>query len=575
MPNPIGFYKSIFGKQFGLLGIGATAATPNATVEAAADGVTVVGKQQSIASDNLTARAGGGQANALLLTSTFNTVTTVASANDSVKLGPSYPGAFVVVHNDGLNLMQVFASAPDTIDDVATAVGVAQNVNTSVLYFCTVQGEWHSLGGAAVGNFTNVFLTGLLYESPGAGIVASVVRTQAGATVLSKEVNRVDTSTAVALGTLLGDGVALMSAQAGLDIAVINNTANVITMWPLNGSADQINGLGAGVGVPLPPGDVAQFECAANGDWRFEPGFGAAGQMPTMLSMEGITAVSPVAQGTAFQIAAVINHVTTVNAAGAAVALMAAKYGLECAIENATGNPLTVYPFNGSGDTINGLAANAPTTIPGFTTLVFRSASNGTWQSDPFLNGAGLAPNTILQQTGSALTGGARSGGNVSVLVNAAGQGNGADTTDDVIATFALPANAFDVAGRQANITALGKTAANANNKRIKLWWGTTTQTLGLAVVGGTLIADSGVITANNGGWNLSATVTKYGAAGSNTQIGQGAIVAGTVHTGTLPPVLTAAPENAVINITVTGASPTTGAANDVLSQMFDVAFAN
>jgi hypothetical protein len=297
--------------------------------------------------------------------------------------------------------------------------------------------------------------------------------------------------------------------------------------------------------------------------------------MPSMLSMEGITAVNPVAQNTAFPIAAVINHVTNVNAGGAAVALMAAKYGLETAVENATANPLTVYPVNAGTDTINGLAANAPIIIPGFTTVLFRAASNATWQSDPYLNSAGLAPNTVLQQTGSALTGGARSGGNISVTVTAAGQGNGADTTDDVIATFALAANSLDVAGRQAVITALGKTAANANNKRIKLWWGTTTQTLGVAVAGGTLIADSGVVTTNAGGWNLNALVTKYGAAGANTQVGQGAIVVGISHTGTQVPALLTAPENAIINITVTGSSPTTGAANDVLAQMLDVAFSN
>src|ERR1700737_3031452 len=422
-------------------------------------------------------------------------------------------------------------------------------------------------------NYFNVALAGLLFESSAAAIVAGTVRNQGGATPLVKEISRVDTSTAVGNGTIVGDGVALFSTTAGVDAKVINNTANLITVYP-NG-AEQINGLGAGVGVPLPPGDVAVFICAALGDWRFEPGFGAAGQMTTMLSMEGITAVNPVAQNTAFQIVAVINHVTNVNAAGAAVALMACKYGLEAAIENATANPLTVYPVNGGADTINGLAANAPVIIPGFTTVLFRAASNGTWQSDPYLNGAGLAPNTVLQQAGSALTNGVRSGGNISAPVNAAGQGNGADLTDDVIATFALPANAFDVAQRQVTITAIGKFAANANNKRIKLWWGTTTQTLGLAVVGGTLIADSGVSASNAGGWNASAIVTKYGAAGSNTQIGQGSIVAGATHTGTLPPVLLTAAENGVINITVTGASPTTGAANDVLAQMLDVAFAN
>ncbi|KAA0089360.1 hypothetical protein CIW54_07805 [Paraburkholderia sp. T12-10] len=180
-------------------------------------------------------------------------------------------------------------------------------------------------------------------------------------------------------------------------------------------------------------------------------------------------------------------------------------------------------------------------------------------------------------QGGSASTPGfVRTGGNASVQISAAGQGNGADTTDDVLFTYALPANALDADGRQVTITAAGKFAATANNKRVKVWWGTTTQTVGSAVAGGTLIADSGVVTTNNGGWTASVQVSKYGAAGSNTQIATNAqVVAGTSHLGTAVPVALTAAENGTINITVTGSSSTTGAANDVLGQLFDIAFNN
>jgi hypothetical protein len=180
-------------------------------------------------------------------------------------------------------------------------------------------------------------------------------------------------------------------------------------------------------------------------------------------------------------------------------------------------------------------------------------------------------------QGGSAATPGfVHTGGNASVQVSAAGQGNGADTTDDVLFTYALPASALDTAGRQVTIQAAGKFAANGNNKRVKLWWGTTTQTVGAAVAGGTLIADSGVVTTNAGGWNASVQVSKYGASGSNTQLATNAeVVTGATHLGTAAPVALTATESGVINITVTGASSTTGAANDVLGQLFDVAFNN
>src|ERR1700758_2535980 len=98
-----------------------------------------------------------------------------------------------------------------------------------------------------------------------------------------------------------------------------------------------------------------------------------------------------------------------------------------------------------------------------------------------------FSPNGTMQsgaslQGGQAPVGFVRSCGNASVQVSAAGLGNAADTTDDVLFTYALPANALDAAGRQITITAAGKFASTANNKRIKIWWGTTTQTVGSAV---------------------------------------------------------------------------------------------
>jgi hypothetical protein len=192
-----------------------------------------------------------------------------------------------------------------------------------------------------------------------------------------------------------------------------------------------------------------------------------------------------------------------------------------------------------------------------------------------------VAPNgTVLSsaafQGGQATPGFFHSCGNASVQVSAAGQGNAAATTDTVLFTYALPASAFDVAGRQVTITAAGTLGSTANNKRFKLWWGTTTQTVGSAVAGGTLVADSGVQTTNGGGWSIGAQISKYGASGSNTQIATNQqAIAGSTHLGTSAPVLLTAAESGVINITVTGASTTTGAANDVVGQLFDIAFNN
>lgn len=193
-------------------------------------------------------------------------------------------------------------------------------------------------------------------------------------------------------------------------------------------------------------------------------------------------------------------------------------------------------------------------------------------------NFTGVATDALeTTNVGGAQSGALRSTGNVNVqTAYPTGNGNAAATTDTVLFTYQLPANSFVNAGAQVTVTASGSFAANANNKQVKVWWGTTTQTVGSAVAGGTLIAQSGVVTTNGGGWEANVQVQKYGAAGSNTQIATAAqVIAGATHLGTAAPTALTAAENAPINITVTGASSTTGAANDVVGNQFDIAFNN
>src|SRR2546426_11852305 len=70
--------------------------------------------------DGITAAAGGGQPNAYLIITQLNRVTTVASANDSVKL-PALaavpPGTEIVISNAaGANSLNVFPAVGDAID---------------------------------------------------------------------------------------------------------------------------------------------------------------------------------------------------------------------------------------------------------------------------------------------------------------------------------------------------------------------------------------------------------------------------------------------------------------------------
>lgn len=249
----------------------------------------------------------------------------------------------------------------------------------------------------------NLTLTGLLFESAQVGIVASITRTQAGATVLVKEVNRVDTSTAPAVGTVLGDGVALMASGAGLDVCLINNTVNIITVYPFG--ADQINGLGAGVGIPIPPGDVAQFECAAAGDWRVEAGVGTSGLFDTVISCDNIAAAGT-SQATAPLLPAVISRI--VSGSGG-VRLPGAVAGLDILIINHTGAPVQIYASG--GDLIDDIAGSVGVAQMNGSLCLFACAANGNWYSNGIGTGYAGAYPTISYTNGvTALAGGGQAG---------------------------------------------------------------------------------------------------------------------------------------------------------------------
>jgi hypothetical protein len=99
--------------------------------------------------DGITATASGNQANAFQLVASVNRVATVASTNDSVALPASSPGLEVIVINDASNSCQVYGVSPDTINDVATATGVALAGKTTALFACPVAGKWYSVSAAS------------------------------------------------------------------------------------------------------------------------------------------------------------------------------------------------------------------------------------------------------------------------------------------------------------------------------------------------------------------------------------------------------------------------------------------
>ncbi len=144
--------------------------------------------------------------------------------------------------------------------------------------------------------------------------------------------------------------------------------------------------------------------------------------------------------------------------------------------------------------------------------------------------------------------------GNINRQVSGAGVSPTQTGQDIILQSYQLPANSFDIAGRGICITSQGSFASNGNNKRIKIFVGTNNIAPGQIVSGGTAIADTATITTNGGGWSLMANVYKYGATGSNTQLGlhQQSQVGAAVSALSAPTSLTLT-ENAPTNVVITG----------------------
>jgi hypothetical protein len=94
--------------------------------------------------NGIAAFAGGGQANAVALTADFNRVTTVATANDSVKLPSATVGKQVLVVNAAAaNSMNVFPSAGEGINALANDAAFAMAANRTAIFACVVAGKWN------------------------------------------------------------------------------------------------------------------------------------------------------------------------------------------------------------------------------------------------------------------------------------------------------------------------------------------------------------------------------------------------------------------------------------------------
>lgn len=113
------------------------------------------------AQSGITAFAGGGQANAVLLggpspqgvPAALVNVDTVATAGDSVALPFAVKGRMMLIRNAGANSMNMFAQsgtnratgAQDSINGGANGAAVAVAANKSTIVFCAKDGVWSTV----------------------------------------------------------------------------------------------------------------------------------------------------------------------------------------------------------------------------------------------------------------------------------------------------------------------------------------------------------------------------------------------------------------------------------------------
>jgi hypothetical protein len=98
----------------------------------------------------ITAHAGGTQAAAQALSATKNMhhITVCATNADSVIMPAATTGQVHWIKNMGAATLQIFGALTETIDDIASATGIAVATGKGCVLFCPVAGKWYAIQSA-------------------------------------------------------------------------------------------------------------------------------------------------------------------------------------------------------------------------------------------------------------------------------------------------------------------------------------------------------------------------------------------------------------------------------------------
>lgn len=188
------------------------------------------------------------------------------------------------------------------------------------------------------------------------------------------------------------------------------------------------------------------------------------------------------------------------------------------------------------------------------------------YSANPVVSFGGAPPGTGAQ---------GRVAGTISrQILAAAGASPTATGADKVLAVYKLPAGSLDAAGRALRVRAAGTFAATANNKLVKIVFNATAPVVGGTLSGGTVVATTGTVATNDGGWELDGLIYKRGIGGANTQTVQmtgGSAKA--VALGAGKPADAAAVESGDIWLALVGNATT--AASDITWNLFEISGCN
>ena len=190
----------------------------------------------------ITAFAGGGQSSATALTSTINSITTCATAGDSVKLPTATAGSIVQVSNLGAAYANVYPASGDLIDALAANAAVSLPVGGSLFFTCAVTGSWKSMGNGKVsdakfttGTTTTTFTAGQLTGGPFTNYTNTQATPGSIATRTATQMFNDDPNARVGYSYLLritnGQGTGTLTVTAGSGVTLTGTMTVALNTW--------------------------------------------------------------------------------------------------------------------------------------------------------------------------------------------------------------------------------------------------------------------------------------------------------------------------------------------------------